>query len=184
MFRRRGIITAVACLVAWVAARPTPVKVAITCALVIAGQALRLWAAGHIAAYRGESLEAPRLVTGGPYAIVRNPLYIGNGLIGLGWSLPAGPVAVAVFLVLFVMLYAVAIVPYEEKFLAKEFGTEYDSYRHATGRWLPAAGFDGRMTFEPFDGPSALRSESHSIWLNLLCTVMIAARPLFPPFLR
>ena len=41
--------------------------------LVAIGQSVRFWAAGCITRYRGENVGAERLVTWGPYALVRNP---------------------------------------------------------------------------------------------------------------
>ena len=48
-------------------ARPTPASIAAGLALAVVGEALRLWASGHIEKTR-------RLATGGPYAHTRNPL--------------------------------------------------------------------------------------------------------------
>jgi len=82
-------------------------------ATVLLGQSLRFWAAGSIEGYRRETVNAGYLVTWGPFSIVRNPLYLGNGLIGLGWSLMSGPGAVAVFCAVFALLYLYLVIPYE-----------------------------------------------------------------------
>ena len=137
VFRLRGAASAAAFVVVWLAARPTFALMAIALGLVAAGHALRFWAAGYIPAYRGESLEAPRLATEGPYALVRNPLYIGNGLIGLGWCTPAGPIALAVFPALFAILYCIAIVPHEEAYLSAAFGERYEEYRDRVSMLCP-----------------------------------------------
>ncbi len=52
-------------------ARPTWRSIAIGLPLVIAGEALRLWAAGHLT-------KTVELVTSGPYGYTRNPLYLGR----------------------------------------------------------------------------------------------------------
>ena len=65
--------------------------------IVLAGQLLRYWAAGYIPKYRTEKIGAPILVTWGPYKWVRNPLYAGNLIMGLGWSLMLGWGWVAAF---------------------------------------------------------------------------------------
>ena len=58
-------------------ARPTPWSLLVGLPFACAGEALRLWASGHIE-------KTKRLATGGPYAHSRNPLYVGSLLIALG----------------------------------------------------------------------------------------------------
>ena len=82
----------------------------------IAGQLLRLWAAGYIPKYRTEVIGAPILITWGPYKWIRNPLYAGNALMGLGWALMAGWGWVAAFAAAFLLLYSLIIIPAEEEF--------------------------------------------------------------------
>src|SRR5678815_386887 len=67
----------VAGLVALVLAQPNLFSFLLGGLLAVAGEALRVWASGHI-----EKTE--RLATGGPYAHTRNPLYLGSALLGLG----------------------------------------------------------------------------------------------------
>ena len=57
-------------------------------AVLVAGESLRLWAVGHIGGRsrtRGETVGA--LETGGPFGLLRNPLYLGNGGIALALGL-------------------------------------------------------------------------------------------------
>jgi protein-S-isoprenylcysteine O-methyltransferase Ste14 len=176
VFRLRGAVWFAAFLVAWLAAKPTQAIAAGMLALVLAGQALRFWAAGHIGAYRGETVEAPRLTRDGPYAIVRNPLYIGNGLIGLGWSLPAGAIGL-VFPIAYVLVYIVAIVPLEEAFLTERFGDEYRQYRRETPGWWRTRWPAARPGARAFDARAAWRAEVHSLWMNAVGTLLILLRP-------
>src|SRR3954449_9027637 len=54
-------------------------------ALVLLGLALRAWASASVGHHsRSGEIEAPRLVTSGPYALVRNPIYLGSFILGLG----------------------------------------------------------------------------------------------------
>jgi protein-S-isoprenylcysteine O-methyltransferase Ste14 len=60
-----------------VLARPTPFSVTIGFVFVAAGEAMRLWAAGHLR-------KTVELVTSGPYRYTRNPLYLGRLLVFTG----------------------------------------------------------------------------------------------------
>jgi len=79
------------------------------------------------------------LITTGPFAHVRNPLYLGNLLIyaGIGvMSYALWPWLVIVALAYFVVQYTL-IVSLEEEHLASAFGDEYDRYRASVGRFVP-----------------------------------------------
>ncbi|HEX8724354.1 MAG TPA: isoprenylcysteine carboxylmethyltransferase family protein [Gemmatimonadaceae bacterium] len=102
------------------------------------GEAIRMAgvaAAGTVT--RRRSRDVQRLVTYGIFRWARNPLYIGNLLVWIGFVVISGvfwfvPVAV----VLFAVEYAL-IVRYEEGVLESIFGAEYLAYKRATPRWIP-----------------------------------------------
>lgn len=106
--------------------------------LVLAGLALRAWAAGCAGHHtRKSAIQAPKLATDGPYAYVRNPIYLGSillgvGMVGLVGDLRLLPLAAVVF----AGLYA-TLIPAEEAFLSRQFGEEYARYRQAVPRLLP-----------------------------------------------
>lgn len=80
--------------------------------------------------------EDHHLVTSGPYAHIRHPMYTGTASFGLGLALVSANW-------IFVALAALVIVglafriPQEEKMLIGEFGEEYRAYMQRTGRWFP-----------------------------------------------
>lgn len=78
-----------------------------------------------------------RLITHGPFSVVRNPLYLFS-LIGIvGLALNGGHVLVAVFLVgVFATMYW-QLIRREERFLLAEFGDDYRDYMARTPRLLP-----------------------------------------------
>ncbi len=99
--------------------------------LMAAGEAIRIWALGYIGpASRTEVPIGERLVTNGPYAYTRNPLYIGNFLLALGVAFYSGallpwlPIVVVVF---FIIQYLI-IVPLEEAGLKREMGDAFVDY--------------------------------------------------------
>lgn len=90
-------------------------------------------------ATRTREVGAPALVTSGPYGRVRNPLYLGNLLIYVGFSIASGaimpylPIAVGLF---FMFQYGM-IISLEEQTLIKLFGNEYQEYCRRVPRLMP-----------------------------------------------
>ena len=107
-------------------------------ALIVLGEAIRLAgvaAAGTVTRRRSRTVQ--RLVTYGIFAWMRNPLYVGNFLIWMGFTVISGvlwfiPVAVVLFAVEYTL-----IVRYEEGVLESIFGQEYLAYKSRTPRWFP-----------------------------------------------
>ena len=108
---------------------PLPAAVAWSLALVIPG----LWLRGYASGYVKKNEE---LTTTGPYAHVRNPLYLGSILIAAGFavSLLSWPVAVALA-VMFAAIY-VPVIASEERFLRTTF-PEFEEYCKRVPRLIP-----------------------------------------------
>ena len=140
--------------------------------LVVLGQVWRCWAAGCIGLYRGENVKANKLAVAGPYALMRNPLYFGNYVIGLGWSIVAGLWGVIVFTVCFFLLYVCVIIPHEESFLHEKFGSEYTDYCVRVKRFFPLSPKLSDI-FSGFDPSIIMRSEIHTIISTLVGTCII-----------
>jgi protein-S-isoprenylcysteine O-methyltransferase Ste14 len=120
--RRRvllGFITAAAAL--WLAA-PSVRSLVIGGSVALAGELVRIWAAGH--------LEKGREVTvSGPYQFSRHPLYVGSTLLGAGLALAASSVIVATLVALYLVVTLTAAIRTEEAHLTEKFGPEYPRYR-------------------------------------------------------
>ena len=102
--------------------------------MILFGQLLRASARG----YKAENSDnSGKLVTGGPYAMVRNPMYLGILVIGLGLVLVLGNVwALALFVAGFLMRY-LYLFEKEEKALARIFGSSYLDYTRQVPRLVP-----------------------------------------------
>lgn len=176
VFKYRGLlwgIFAAAVLIFPVTYSPARLIAAVP--VLAAGQALRFWAAGIIPKYRTLTLDAPVLVTGGPYSIVRNPLYLGNGIMGCGWSLMAGWWWLAAFAAAFGAVYSLVIIPYEEGFLLERFGEQYREYRASTPQLIP----DPRRYRAgdiAFDRAKSWSMERHSLRMNAAVTALVLFR--------
>jgi protein-S-isoprenylcysteine O-methyltransferase Ste14 len=107
-------------------------------AIVVAGQALRLWAVRHIGTIsRTRTTRYGPLMTAGPYAVVRNPLYVGNWLLWTGfavWSRLLWMVPVA--WVIFFLQYR-AIAGWEAAFIRSKYPGSYDEYARQVRPWMP-----------------------------------------------
>jgi protein-S-isoprenylcysteine O-methyltransferase Ste14 len=106
--------------------------------LVLAGLAVRVWSAGFAGRHtRSSKIEGSKLATAGPYAYVRNPIYLGSIILGFGMVLVVGdrrfwlPCALT-----FLGLYF-GLIPAEEEFLSRKFKHEYLAYRQNVPRLLP-----------------------------------------------
>jgi protein-S-isoprenylcysteine O-methyltransferase Ste14 len=106
--------------------------------LVIAGEGLRWWAVGQIGVIsRTRATRLGPLITSGPFALCRNPLYVGNLVLWAGFTVWSGllwmlPATLGMF-----GLYYRSIIDWEEALLADRFGEAYTSYTAATPRWRP-----------------------------------------------
>ncbi len=151
-------------------------QIYISLVIIISGQIWRCWAAGFIGLYRGENVKALKLAQTGPYALMRNPLYFGNFLIGLGWSIIAGFYAVIIFIASFYLLYILVIIPHEENFLRGKFGDEYINYCKRVKRFRPVLKkFKFSDLTGDFDSKILLRSEIHTIITTVIGTLIIIA---------
>lgn len=178
-FKQRGGIWTVLFLVILVLARPLPGRIVPGLILVLLGQLLRFWGVGCITLYRGEEVKAQRLATWGPYALVRNPLYVANGVLGLGWAWMSGNVPTLVFATAFYVLYGVLIVPHEEAFLARKFGQEYEDYKKRVGRFVPKNFSREALSHVGaggYDASILLKSEIHSLLVTVVGTALILSR--------
>jgi protein-S-isoprenylcysteine O-methyltransferase Ste14 len=102
------------------------------------GEALRLWGVHHIGAIsRTRSDRLGPLVDTGPFALVRNPLYLGNIALWAGFALTARLVWLAPAIVVLLGLEYHAIVRWEERLLEERRGDEYRRYCARVPRWWP-----------------------------------------------
>ncbi len=99
--------------------------------IVLAGEGVRLWASGYI------ERKGAKLATNGPFAYSRNPLYVGNFLMGLGIVVISRNVWLLVlFLIGFGIIYR-GTIKKEEKDLEALFGDLYRRYLKEVPRIFP-----------------------------------------------
>jgi protein-S-isoprenylcysteine O-methyltransferase Ste14 len=122
-------------------AQPTVVTMAIGIVVAAAGECIRFWGvayAGSLTRVTG-SVGAPEVIVAGPFARVRNPLYVGNVLTYIGIGIMSNalfPWLVIIVAVWFGFQYY-QIVMLEESFLEKEFGAAYVEFKRNVPRFIP-----------------------------------------------
>jgi protein-S-isoprenylcysteine O-methyltransferase Ste14 len=78
-----------------------------------------------------------RLVVGGAYRYVRNPMYVAVGALIVGQALLLGQAVLLLYAVAFAAAVAAFVHGYEEPTLARRFGEQYEAYRSEVPRWRP-----------------------------------------------
>jgi protein-S-isoprenylcysteine O-methyltransferase Ste14 len=132
-------------------------------AVALAGQALRFHTLGQVpegTSGQGNVLEAVTLNTRGPYAYVRNPLYLGNLGICLGLLLVAHEPWVYLGGLAFFFGEYFFIIRAEEDFLRQKFGAPYEEYLTRVPRWVPSLipAYEGKLRTR-FDLGRAIKKE-------------------------
>jgi protein-S-isoprenylcysteine O-methyltransferase Ste14 len=94
------------------------------------GQLWRIYAAGMIRKNK-------QLATNGAYSLVRHPLYLGNFVIILGFTLACGNWIVALLVIFFLFFYYPAAIRYEDFKLEGIFGDEWRAWSQGTPAMLP-----------------------------------------------
>lgn len=110
--------------------------------LTLLGIFLALWCV-LVFATAGRGTPAPfdpprRLVIRGPYRFVRNPMYLGAGLVLVGAAVFFRSLALLAFAALLLALAHAFVRWFEEPRLRRSFGREYEEYCSRVRRWWPA----------------------------------------------
>jgi protein-S-isoprenylcysteine O-methyltransferase Ste14 len=143
--------------VLWLA-HPTARSLAIGAVVAAIGEAVRVWAAGH--------LEKGREVTrSGPYAFTRHPLYLGSSLIGIGLAIASARLVVALLVLTYLAITLTAAIRTEEAHLTDKFGGAYPAYRE--GR--------GLVERRGFSVARAVRNREYRAILGLLFVMVVLA---------
>jgi protein-S-isoprenylcysteine O-methyltransferase Ste14 len=78
-----------------------------------------------------------RLIVGGLYRYVRNPMYLAVGATVVGQALVLGQLILLLYAAAFAVAVAVFVRWYEEPTLRRQFGERYETYRRAVPAWWP-----------------------------------------------
>jgi protein-S-isoprenylcysteine O-methyltransferase Ste14 len=172
LFRWRNILFPVLMVLCFVIFRPqyifnsalvTIMLVFTGVVMILAGEWIRFLTIGYEYIERGgknKQIYASRLVTGGIYAHSRNPMYVGNILIAVGFAVLTTSLPAYVIIIPFFVFVYQSIVAAEEDYLSKQFGDEFKQYCATVNRYIPSVtGFRHLLTEAHYDWKRALRKD-------------------------
>jgi len=139
--------------------------------LIFIGESIRIWAAGHL--QKNEVLTVT-----GPYAYVKNPLYIGSIFITAGFCILADNIY---FLAAAFFMFCFHYIPYKKRVegdrLRRIFGSKFDDYDEKVPdyipRWVPYSNEKASWQFKCFVG----NSEEGILLMVLAGILLILSRP-------
>jgi protein-S-isoprenylcysteine O-methyltransferase Ste14 len=144
-------------------------------ALALGGEALRMMTIAYEYIERGgrnRQVHASNLVQGGVFGHCRNPLYLGNILIGLGFALIVNAYPFYLLASGIVPFAYGCIVMVEEAYLRQKFGAEYETYCRRVNRWWPRwVGWKRSIEGMSFNWSRVLAKEYNTIFILLLALV-------------
>jgi protein-S-isoprenylcysteine O-methyltransferase Ste14 len=110
-------------------ARPTLKSICLGAVIAATGLLIRTLASGHVQ-------KNEQLTMSGPYAYVRNPLYFGSIVLGVGLAVAGSNWWIAVWLIVMFLAVYLPVIRAEEIFLQRKF-PEYEEYVSRVPRLLP-----------------------------------------------
>lgn len=113
-----------------VTARPTFERLAIGTAGIFLGVIIRAWASGIV-------MKDEELAVEGPYSLCRNPLYVGNILIGYSFTVINGALWSVGLLTVYLLLFYPYVIRREANKMRDFFGEEYEEYSNEVPVLIP-----------------------------------------------
>jgi len=148
------------------------------CVVALLGILVRLWASGFV-------VKNKELATTGPYGMVRHPLYTGNILMLIGYSLASGswwPWVVGAF---FLWFWYPPAISYEDKKLHKIFGDAWLQWSRSTPALVPKTLSPGSSEHTGWSFAKSLKQNWEPVivvyslfWLWWIWQMLSAAQPI------
>jgi len=126
---RQGLGLALMPAFAWLA-RPIPVLYLAGALIVVLGCLVRIYASGYI-------VKNKQLATDGPYSLVRHPLYTGNLLVLIGFTLACGQWWAPAVAIAFWWFYYPTAIEYEDRKLHRIFGEPWEEWSRTVPAVIP-----------------------------------------------
>lgn len=156
---------------------PTVTSATLGLVSIFFGELFRIYSVsfiGSVSRTRSDST-GQKLIVQGPFAFVRNPLYVGNFFVSVGFAVFSGVMwIVAITAIAFIIQYYF-VVKYEESILTKTFGDDYINYRKKVPAFFPLSLPKLDQIDWPKDCSHALKSEKSTLTtIVALITFLVA----------
>ena len=155
-------------LAAIVLARPTWNSWYAGLAVAIVGEAIRVWAAGHLEKSR-------EVTTSGPYRWTRHPLYVGSSILALGVVIASRSFVLAAIATVYLAVTLSAAIRREEAFLRQTFGDAYDRYASPNTHSAADGGRHASAVARRFSLERAVRNKEYRAVLGVLAGFALLA---------
>ncbi|MGQ9617522.1 MAG: methyltransferase family protein [Candidatus Aminicenantia bacterium] len=161
-FAERNRIRIGVLIVILILAVSKPSKISILAGFIIStlGSILRIWSSGYI---RKEK----ELTASGPYRFTRNPLYLGNFLIGIGFCIATWQIISLILFAIYFTTFYISVIKREEKRLFALFGDSYIEYKNRVPSFFPKF-----TKIEGKGGFSFRKSIENKEWRAILSTLL------------
>ncbi len=140
IFKYRGYLPVIPGLILIFFSNLSRNSIIVSIFFVILGEFLRIYSVAYTGKEtRSNKTKAETLISDGPYSMVRNPIYLGNFFIGLGFIFLFNvwmPYIILLYIFFFSVEYGI-IISVEEKFLFEKFGEKYKKYKESVPIILP-----------------------------------------------
>lgn len=122
-------------------AQPNVFSATIGTLVLIFGELYRIYSVAFIGSISRtrKSQVGSKLISEGPFSMVRNPLYVGNFIIVMGVAIYSAVLWLVVLTAVSFCWQYYWIVRYEESLLNQKFGEEYSRYKEQVPAWIPKA---------------------------------------------
>jgi hypothetical protein len=142
-------------------ARPTAMSLVVGMSIALCGEAIRVWASGHLNKSR-------EVTSSGPYRWCPHPLYLGSSVMGVGLAVASGGVAVSIVIAVYLLVTLTAAIRSEEAFLRGAFPDQYDRYRRGRDAAGGIAGAHGTFSLG-----QAIANREHRALIGLLVALLL-----------
>jgi len=143
-------------------AQPTRRSLIVGMSIAACGEAIRIWAAGHLHKSR-------EVTASGPYRWVAHPLYVGSSVMGAGLAVACASIPVAILITLYLVTALTAAIKSEEAYLRRAFGEQYDLYRSGVKAKRRSSGASRRR----FSLAQAVSNREHRAVIGLVIGMLL-----------